>query len=108
MRYEDLKNAIQSCQADVSADASTILDYVLDRFEEGQEDIDIDEVYDAIRDECDNYFIYYSDAWNYLEDNCITDFDEAISNCCTSVCSIAYFYAEQEILDNLNLEGGDF
>ena len=102
MDYEQLKEAIQSAQCDVSDVASDVLDYVLDRFD-GEEEIDEDDEYDAIRDECDAYFTYYDDAWDYLRDNCITDFDEAVRDGFMSVCSIAYYYLEQEILDNLRL-----
>ena len=100
MDYEYLKEAIQSAQCDVSDVASSVLDYVLDRFD-GEEEIDEDDVYDAIREESDSYFIYYDDAYDYLRDNCITDFDEAIGDGCTSVCSIAYYYLVQEIEENL-------
>ena len=103
MRYEDLKNAIENASCDVSDVAETVLGYVLDRFDEDNEDIDEGEVYDAIREECDNYFTYYSDAWDYLQNNSITDFDEAINDGFTGICGFAYYYLVEEINDNLCL-----
>ena len=103
MRYEELKDAIENAGCSVSNVAQDVLVYVLDRFDEDDE-IEEDDVYDAIRDECDSYFTYYSDAWDYLIDNNITDFEDAIRyGGCENVSSIAYYYLEQEINDNLCL-----
>ena len=101
LTYEELKERIENAQMDVSSQASDVLGYVLDRYDEDDQEIDEDEVYDAISEDCDNYFIYYSDAWNYLEDNCITDFDDAVAEGCTGVCSIAYYYLRDEIMNIL-------
>ena len=103
MRYETLKNAIQEAKARLTDECCDILDNVLDRFDEDDKSIDLDDIYDAISDEVDNFFIYYDDAWSYLENNSITDFDDAIYAGCTSVCSIAYYYAKEEIDNELDL-----
>ena len=103
MRYETLKNAIEEAQCDLSDVCTDILDNVLNMFDESMDDIDVDDVYDILNQECDDYFIYYDDAWDYLRDNSITDFDDAVANGCTNVCAIACWYAYQEISDNLEL-----
>ena len=104
MRYEELKDAITNAMISVSPEASDVLQYVLDRYDEDSEDIDESSVYDAISEECDSMFTYYSDAWDYLRDNGITDFDEAINECgCTNVCSIAWYYLRQEVEGELCL-----
>ena len=103
MTYNELKDAIESVQHAVSDDACNVLDYILDRYSDEDEDIDEYDVYDAIIEECDSYLIYYSDAWEYLSSNNITDFDEAIAEGNKDVCSIACYYLTQEINDNLRL-----
>lgn len=63
------------------------LEYEIDNLE-----IDVDLVNEKVND----YFIYYSDAWEYLQDNDITDFSDAFDNGCTQVCEIAAFYLSDE------------
>lgn len=107
MRYEELKDAIEEAQQCASGTAETVLEYVLDRFSEyeyTEDEIDEYEVWDAISEEIDSYFTYYSDAWDYLQDNSITDFEDAIRDGgCMDICSIAYYYLDAEIRDNLCL-----
>ena len=104
MRYEELKDAIKNAKVNLSDMACHVFDYVLDRFDETDEDIDENDVYDAVYEECDSMFIYYSDAWDYLQDQCITDFTEAIDNVgAKNICGIACYYLEQEVLDSLCL-----
>ena len=106
MSYEELVDAIINAQNSVSSEASDVLQYVLDRWDEGDDDISECDVYDAVMEECDSYFIYYSDAWDYLRDNNITDFFDAVNNGCDNICSIAYWYLQQEINENLCLQEG--
>lgn len=54
--------------------------------------LDHDKVIDAISD----YFIYYSDAFDYLQNQDITDFTEAIEYGYKDICSIATFYLLKE------------
>lgn len=107
MRYEELKDAIERAQCHVSGTAETVLGYVLDDFseyEDIEDEIEECDVWDAIYQSVDDYFIYYSDAWDYLQEESITDFTEAIDNVgARDVCAIAYYYLQQEILDNLCL-----
>ena len=55
-------------------------------------EIDVDLVNEKVND----YFIYYSDAWEYLQDNDITDFQYAFKWGCTDICSIATYYLGAE------------
>lgn len=103
MLYEELKEAISNAQCSVSSVASDVLDNVLDRYDEDDEDIDEWDVWDAIDEEIDNYFIYYSDAWDYLQETGTTDFDEAIHEGCTGICEFACYYLRDEIASELHL-----
>lgn len=103
MLYEELKEAISNAQCSVSSVASDVLDNVLDRYEEDDEDIDEWDVWDAIDEEIDNYFIYYSDAWDYLQETCTTDFEEAIHEGHTGICGFACYYLRDEIAGELHL-----
>ena len=103
LTYEELKERIENAQMDVSSQASDVLGYVLDRYDEDDDNIDEYDVEDAIMEECDEYFTYYDDAWEYLQENCITDFDDAVAEGCTGVCSIAYYYLRDEIMNILEL-----
>lgn len=75
--------------------------------EDFADDADIEEsdFIDNLLYEIDNHFIYYADAWEYLQDNGITDFSEAIDEFnATNVCSIAGYYAYQEIVNSISPE----
>ena len=59
---------------------------------------DIETMYELVWDYCDNEMIYYSQAFNYLMDNNITDFEESIKEFgCTNVCGIAFYYLYNEV-----------
>lgn len=51
---------------------------------------------DVVIEKIDNYFVYYSDAWEYLSNNHITDFEEAMEYGLTNVCAIATYYLNEE------------
>ena len=103
MRYEDLKDAICNAMSSVSGEAEDVLQRVLDRYDEDDENIDESDVYDYVYEEAGDYFIYYSDAFDYLQDNSITDYDDAICEGCHDVCSIATYYLIEEVNENLCL-----
>lgn len=54
--------------------------------------LDDDKVIELLSD----YFMYYSDAFDYLQNNDITDFDEAIEMGNRDICSIATYYLLRE------------
>ena len=63
-----------------------------------EESQNIDELYELSWEEVDREFIYYSDAFNYLMDNNITDFEDAFKEFgATNVCGIAYYYCLNEV-----------
>lgn len=75
---------------------------ILDRLKDGEE-IDQWDFEDMVREELDSWFTYYDDAWDYLQDNCITDFSEAIQEWgATDICAIALYYAQEEINNEVN------
>ena len=75
---------------------------ILDRLEDGEE-IDTSDFDDMLNEELDSWFTYYDDAWDYLRDNNITDFSDAIHEWgATDICGIACYYAREEIWDAVN------
>lgn len=88
MTYAQFRELVSGSYGEIN----DILSSVLDRYSEDEE-IDENDVYDAILDEVGEYFIYYSDAWDYLQDNAITDFEDAFYEWnTTDVCGIASYY----------------
>lgn len=55
-------------------------------------EVDTDKVIEAISD----HFIYYSDAWEYLQNADQTDFEDAFNYGATDVCAIATYYMLRE------------
>lgn len=53
---------------------------------------------------CSEEFIYYSHAFNYLMDENITDFREAIQDGCTDVSQIAEWHLRQECFEKIFIE----
>lgn len=49
-----------------------------------------------IIDKINEHFVYYDDAWEYLQCSDITDFEEAFDNGITDITGIATYYLEQE------------
>ena len=91
-----LKELREMSRDGMSDEAINVIDNVIDNYE--KEEDDEEDVYDNLWNECDEAFIYYSDAFRYLEDNNITDFSEAINEFgCKNVCSIACYYLMQEL-----------
>ena len=90
-----LRKLLEEREHVLSQQAYAIIDSVLDYVDEYD---DIDELDEEIRHEIDNSIIYYCDAWNYLQENQITDFYEAINEFgLTGVTSIACYYIMDEI-----------
>lgn len=100
MKYSELRRL---CDESLSGISETIIDYVLCGLDEEEDiDYDIEDIEERINEELDNYFTYYSDAWEYLQDNCITDFEDAFYEWnATDICSIACYYAHEEVLSDL-------
>lgn len=98
MKYAELRNM---CEESLSGLAYDITDNILSGMDEDEE-IDQSDFEDRINEEIDNYFIYYQDAWEYLQDNNITDFEDAIRDWgCTDICAIASYYARDEVLNDI-------
>ena len=107
MRYSRVKEIIYD---NLSGQELDIAEYALDHFNDG-DSISEEDFEEALREEIDSYFTYYSDAWDYLSDNNITDFGEAIHyGMCYDVCSIACYYAEENIKNEVfgNWNDDDF
>ena len=99
MKYAELKKL---CEESLSGLAYDITDNILSGICEDEE-IDQSDFESRLSEELDSYFTYYSDAWEYLEDNNITDFEDAFYEWnATDICSIACYYAYTEVLDEVN------
>ena len=98
MKYSELRRLCDECLCGIAGD---IVDNILSGMDEDEEinEWDMD---DRISEEIDSYMTYYSDAWDYLQDNGITDFSDAIANGCEDVTSIACYYALEEVRDEVN------
>lgn len=60
-----------------------------------------DDVRQAVWEEVDNAFIYYADAWDYLKQSGVTDFEEPVKEGFTGITQIAVYYCEQEVYEIL-------
>lgn len=99
MNIKDLRELLEN--SSLSAQAYDIIDAVLDYVDEDVHEADYYDLEEAIQQEIDSQFIYYSDAWDYLQDNNITDFTDAINEYgVTDLVGIASYYLMQEIMDN--------
>lgn len=93
MKARELREILEN--ADLSATAYDIVDAVLDNI---GEDVDEYDLRDEVLNEIDSQFIYYDDAWNYLQEQDITDFTNAIREFgCTDLMGIASYYVLEEI-----------
>lgn len=99
MLYNRVKRMINES---VDSEFVDVFENALEHFDQ-DEDVDEYDYEDAIRDECDSWFIYYQDAWDYLQDNNITDFDEAIDEWgAKDVCAIACYYFVEACMRELS------
>lgn len=97
MDKEKALESLNSLRYKYSEEAQNVIENVYTNYDEK---IPLE---DRIFEEVGEYFIYYSDAFNYLRDNHIYDFEDAISEGFgKNVCSIASYYLEQEVFDLLN------
>lgn len=93
MNARELREILEN--ADLTPTAYDIVDNVL--CEIGDE-VDEYDLRDEVMNEIDSQFIYYDDAWNYLQEQNITDFTDAINEFgCTDLMGIATYYLLQEI-----------
>ena len=93
MKARELREILEN--ADLSPTAYDIVDSVLDNI---GDDVDEYDIRDEIMNEIDSQFIYYDDAWNYLQEQDITDFTNAIREFGASdLMGIASYYVLQEI-----------
>ena len=100
MRKCQLQKLIENELSGISYDIGF---QILDRLEDGEE-IDQWQFEDMLHEELDSWFTYYDDAWDYLRDNNITDFTEAIREWdATDICAIAFYYAYDNICHEVNV-----
>ena len=105
MRKEQLQKLIEN---ELSGIAYDIGFNILDCLEDGQ-DIDQWDFEDMVMEELDSWFTYYDDAWEFLQDNDITDFSEAFREWnVTDVCGIACYYAREMICADVNDYWNDY
>lgn len=93
MKSKELREILEN--ADLSPTAYDIVDNVLCEI---GDDVDEYDLRDEIMNEIDSQFIYYGDAWNYLQEQDITDFTNAIREFgCTDLMGIASYFVLEEI-----------
>ena len=92
---EALEAAVKENEFEFSDEAVQAVYDVIDRLAENPEE----DVYDLLWEVLDDAFIYYSDAFEYLQKTGNTDFEEPVKEGFTGVCQIAYYFCEQEALD---------
>ena len=105
MRKVQLQKLIEN---ELSGIAYDIGFQILDCLDD-EDDIDESDFSDYVTQELDSYFTYYDDAWDYLQDNNITDFRDAMYEWnATDICAIAMYYAYTEICDEVSSYWEDY
>ena len=97
MTLKELKKAYEEGSRELSDEARDVLFNTIDALEE-EEEPDEDEVEQTLWENLDIKFTYTKDAYDYLENQNLFDFSEAIQavNAHTPE-QIAYYFLEQEI-----------
>lgn len=98
---EALEAAVKENEFDFSDEAVQAVYDVIDRLAENPEE----NVYDLLQEVLDDDFIYYSDAFEYLQKTNNTDFEDPVKEGFTGVCQIAYYFCEQEAVDLISKIG---
>lgn len=102
MTFAELKKASEEGSRELSDEAQTVLFYTLDELE-GKEEPDEDKTEQILWENLDVAFTYTKDAYDYLENQNISDFSEAIQEMgASTVEQIAFYFLEQEIRDFVN------
>lgn len=95
---EEWKSKIEDTKVDIedAEDIETLegIENYIDHLEWDIEHLEIDT--DLVNEKVNDYFIYYNDAYDYLQDNNITDFEDAFNNGYTDICGIATYYLGAE------------
>jgi len=90
-------------KTDYSENSIAVAESTIDSYD------NFDDMIDNLPFEVERELIYYSQSFNYLMDNNITDFKDAISNGANDVTSIASYYLYEEttnlLYDLRNLVG---
>lgn len=99
----ELLKKLEKCGRGYSDEARSIIDNIIvNSFSIDEEKAEFD-FENLIFGEIDSSMIYYSDAWSYLQDNNITDFEDAIKEYeAYNITSIACYYLQQEVYELLN------
>jgi len=99
MTLEDLKKAYEENARNLSDEAQAAILNTLDDLED-EEEPDEEEIETTLWDHVDNTFIYTQEAYDYLENQHILDFSEAIQEMQASTPEqIAFYFLDQEIRD---------
>ena len=98
MLHNDLVDVLSENLTSLSDNAVDVLEAIIDGYVlEDEDDFEV-----ALSEELDNQFMYWADAFDYLKDNSICNFEEAINELgATSIEQFAYYYLEQEIREIL-------
>lgn len=104
--YSELRNLLTNgdIRWDFTKDAIDAVDSVLSSLEE---DGDAD-IQDLIWQTLDSSCMYYSDAFNYLQECNIIDFEDAFKQGFYNLCGIYYYYLEEEVYDLINRIGLEY
>ena len=94
MTKEDIENLLESKEGSMSDEAYTVLENIMNEYDLNDED----DFQTALNEQLGNQFVYYSDAFDFLQKQCITDYSKAIAEYgAKTVTEFAYYYLEDEI-----------
>ena len=96
---ERLMEQLENNKWDCSEKCYNALDDIINYYDFNNEDEFTENIYDEVGEA----FIYYADAFDYIREQWITDFQDAFNEGFgENVCTIATYYLEQEIWDFVN------
>lgn len=98
MNKKQLLKALDAIYSSTEDNAYAVLEAVVGNMYE-DENIGEYDLEQRVYEEVSEYFIYYSDAWNYLMDEYISDFADAMREGCTDVCAIASYYLREAVIE---------
>lgn len=96
---QELKDQLKENRCYISEDGYDVLSDLIHYYTFKNEEEFQEHIYECVGEK----FIYYSDAFDYLQEQNITSFKEAFNEGFgENVCTIATYYLEEEVWDFIN------
>lgn len=106
-KFDAYREKLEEIQYDYSDEAYEIVCSIINELEDN-ENKNVD-VCDLVWERIDEEFIYYADAFKFLQENHYYDFEDAFKEGFgKNVCTIACYYCEQEVYEILGKIGLDY